>query len=275
MNRFENIPAKLRDFTRKKIKRLAESVGWEVFEPNAHYRHYLDKCTNFITDQRPVRDKRITPVTEHHLDLTLTLEGLTDVVPVDQIRGDRVLEIGPKYGFHSLWIDEHVKPSEYVFCDFASDQHFHEKWRNKLKSRQTWVYNDLRHADELLEMEPFDFVFFLGVLYHTVWHLPILSRLNAVTKMGGQMLLESTYEPLRGSYVRLNWHTTTGKAKAIPSLDALRVMLAWTGWRTVTRFADYRPGSSEILLLCEKTDELLKGSEFAPVVRPPREKISV
>jgi hypothetical protein len=275
MNPLENFPAKVKDFMQKKIKWLAESVDLEVFEPNYNYRQHLDKNTQFILDPRPVRDKRNTTITEANLDLTLTLEGLADVVPVDQIRGKRVLEIGPKYGFHSLWIDEHVEPSEFVFCDFVSDRHLHEKWRNKLKSRQTWIYNDIRHADELLKMEPFDFVFFLGVLYHTIWHMSILSRLNAVTRMGGLMLLETTYELLRGSYIRLNWQVNTGKAKAIPSLDALRVMLAWTGWRTVTQFTDYRPGATEILLLCEKTDELLEGSEFAPVVRPPREKISL
>ena len=54
--------------------------------------------------------------------------------------------------------------------------------------------------------------------------------------------------------------------------DALRVMLAWTGWRRVTRFTDYRPGSSEAVFLCEKTDELTADGDLAPVVSPHRRR---
>jgi hypothetical protein len=38
----------------------------------------------------------------------------------------------------------------------------------------------------------------------------------------------------------------------------------------VTRFVDYRPGSSEALFLAEKTDELAGFEELAAVVRPHR-----
>jgi hypothetical protein len=38
----------------------------------------------------------------------------------------------------------------------------------------------------------------------------------------------------------------------------------------VRRFTDYRPGSSEALFLCEKTDELGAGAELADVVAPHR-----
>jgi hypothetical protein len=34
----------------------------------------------------------------------------------------------------------------------------------------------------------------------------------------------------------------------------------------VRRFTDYRPDSSEVLLLCEKTDELAETTGLAPVV---------
>jgi hypothetical protein len=38
----------------------------------------------------------------------------------------------------------------------------------------------------------------------------------------------------------------------------------------VTRFADYRPGSTEAVFLCEKTDELAADKDVAAVVRPHR-----
>jgi hypothetical protein len=55
----------------------------------------------------------------------------------------------------------------------------------------------------------------------------------------------------------------------IPTVDAVRVELAWTGWRDVTRFTDYRPGSSEALFRCRKTDELDERG-LAEVVSPHR-----
>ena len=119
------------------------------------------------------------------------------------------------------------------------------------------------------EQPPFDLVLFLGVLYHSAFHLPLLSMLNRVTRLGGAMLLETTIDGRPDASVRLRW-AENGKAKAVPTVDALRVMLAWTGWRRVTRFADYRPGSTEAVFLCEKTDELAADKDVAAVVRPHR-----
>jgi hypothetical protein len=56
----------------------------------------------------------------------------------------------------------------------------------------------------------------------------------------------------------------------VPTVQAVRLELAWTGWRKVTRFTDYRPGSSEALFLCEKTDELRSGQDLSDVVTPHR-----
>jgi hypothetical protein len=113
-------------------------------------------------------------------------------------------------------------------------------------------------------------VFFLGVLYHSAFHLPLLGMLNRVTRLGGEMLLETTIDPRPDAAVRVRWQQGTGKAKAVPTLDALRIELAWTGWRNVTRFTDYRPESNEVVLLCKKTDELQDGADVVEVVTPQR-----
>lgn len=94
--------------------------------------------------------------------------------------------------------------------------------------------------------------------------------LNRVTRLGGTMLLECTIDPRPDALVRLRWPPETGKAKAVPTVTALRMELAWTGWRRVRRFTDYRPGSTEALFLCEKTDELEEATGLARVVTPHR-----
>lgn len=253
------------------------TIGWGArrlklvsYVPFFDYREQLDQNTSFALDPRPVRDKRPSTVDGDDVDLTITLEGLADVVAGRDWTGRRLLEVGPKYGIHSLWIDEHLRPSELVFSDFLADRHLHERWEGKLRSPHRWVYGDLRFARELAEIEPVDVVFFLGVLYHSTFHLPLLGMLNRVTRLGGEMLLETTVDPRPDSSIRLRWQPSSGKAKSVPTLDALRIELAWTGWRDVVQLSDYRPDSSEIVLLCRKTDELPEGADLIDLVAPQR-----
>jgi SAM-dependent methyltransferase len=236
-----------------------------VYDPAARSSYRLDEAAEEALDARPIADKRPSTAWEDVADLTLVPDALPDVIDVERFCGARVLEVGPKYGVHSLWIDRELQPSELVFSDFAADRELHESWASELRSPHRFVYGDLRTAGGLLQLEPFDLVFFLGVLYHPAHHLDLLAMLNRVTRLGGSMLLESTVDDRSDAIVRLNWQASSGKAKAVPTVAALRTELARTGWRKVRRFTDYRPDSSEVLL-CEKTDELAETTGLAPVV---------
>jgi SAM-dependent methyltransferase len=268
------IPASARALGWRTGKRV---VDWSArrlklasYVPLYDYREQLDLNTALTRDDRPVRDKRSSTVSAEDIDLTLTLEGLADVAAGRSWTGLRMLEVGPKYGIHTRWIDEQLAPSFLAFSDFEEDRHLHERWEAELRASHAWVFGDLRHADGLLEHGPFDLVFFLGVLYHSAFHLELLRMLNRVTRLGGEMLLETTTDPRPDSAVRVRWQPGTGKAKMVPTFDALRIELAWTGWREVTVFTDYRPESNEVLVLCRKTDELADGADVADVVRPQR-----
>jgi SAM-dependent methyltransferase len=240
------------------------------YVPLYDYREQLEEQTTLVNDGRPIRDKRPSTVSAENVDLTLTVEGLEDVARGRSWSGLRTLEVGPKYGIHSRWIDRQLTPSALVFSDFEEDRHLHEQWEHELRCPHAWVYGDLRAAAGLTEHGPFDLVLFLGVLYHSAFHLELLGMLNRVTAPGGEMLLETTIDPRPDAAVRVRWQPGTGKAKMVPTFDALRIELAWTGWRDVTVFDDYRPASDEVLLLCRKTDELGEGKDVADVVRPQR-----
>jgi hypothetical protein len=252
------------------VRKAAPHVGLHAYAPSTEHDANLDALTTYREDARPIRDKRSTTASADAPDLTITVEGLADVLAGEQWTGLRVLEVGPKYGIHSLWIDAELRPQELVFSDFEADAFRHEKWVGDLRAPSRFVYGDLRHANELLESEPFDLVFFLGVLYHSVHHLELLGMLNRATRLGGSMVLETTVDPRPDAAVRLRWHGENAKAKAVPTVAAVRVLLAWTGWRDVTRFTDYRPGSSEAMFLCEKTDDLPTGASMIDLVRPQR-----
>ena len=261
---------------RRLVLKAAPHLGLTAYDPMWDFPADLDKLAEYSSSEVPVRDDRATTVEDGGArDLTITVDGLADVIG-NRFRGARMLEVGPKYGIHSLWLDKHLEPSEIVFSDFASDIPLHDTWRNELRSPHRFVYGDLRSATELAELEPFDLVLFLGVLYHSVYHLPLLSMLNRVTRLGGTMLLETTYDRRPDASVRLRWPENNRKAKAVPTVSALRLMLAWTGWRRVTRYADYRPGSSELLLECEKTDEIGSGeTDFSELVVPQRPPVDL
>jgi SAM-dependent methyltransferase len=260
----------LRGLAKRAAWSAAVRMGLQVYDPSPENIVRLEELTEYEDDSRRIPDDRPTTATDDLPDLTLLPEALEEVLDVERFRGARVLEVGPKYGVHARWIDRELQPSELVFSDFASDQHLHAKWVDSLTRPHRFVYGDLREAHELLDLEQFDLVLFLGVLYHSIHHLPLLGMLNRVTKPGGRMLFETTIDSRPDAVLRLRWPPETGKAKAVPSIQAVRLELAWTGWRKVTRFTDYRPGSSEALFLCEKTDELLDGSDLSDVVTPHR-----
>ena len=255
---------------RRAVDWSAKQLKLASYVPMYDYREQLDANTTLALDARAIRDKRPSTVSAEDVDLTLTLEGLADVAAGRDWSGKRTLEVGPKYGIHTRWVDEHLKPVFLAFSDFEEDRGLHDKWEEGLAAPHAWVYGDLRHADELRRHGPFDLVFFLGVLYHSAFHLELLGMLNRVTRVGGEMLLETTTDPRPDSAVRVRWQRGTGKAKMVPTFDALRIELAWTGWRDVTVFTDYRPDSDEVLLLCRKTDELADDADVAGVVRPQR-----
>ena len=255
---------------RRAVDWSARQLKLASYVPMYDYREQLDANTTLALDGRTIRDKRPSTVSAEDVDLTLTLEGLADVAAGRDWSGKRMLEVGPKYGIHTRWIDEQLKPAFLAFSDFEEDRGLHEQWEDDLAAPHAWVFGDLRHADELREHGPFDLVFFLGVLYHSAFHLELLAMLNRLTRLGGEMLLETTTDPRPDSAVRVRWQRGTGKAKMVPTFDALRIELAWTGWRDVTAFTDYRPDSDEVLLLCRKTDELADDADVAGVVRPQR-----
>ncbi|HEX4747577.1 MAG TPA: methyltransferase domain-containing protein [Gaiellaceae bacterium] len=259
----------VRGIARRAAWSAAVRMGLQVYDPSPENLPQLAALTEYVEDPRPIGDVRPTTATDELPDLTLVPEALAGVVDVDRFRGARVLEVGPKYGVHARWIDRELEPSELVFSDFESDAGLHAKWVDSLERPHRFVYGDLRLARELLDDEPFDLVFFLGVLYHSIHHLPLLGMLNRLTKPGGTMLFETTVDPRPDALVRLRW-PENGKAKGVPTIQAVRLELAWTGWRKVTRFTDYRPGSSEALFSCEKTDELRDGADLADVVTPHR-----
>ncbi len=113
----------------------AKQLKLASYVPLYDYREQLDAKTTLTRDDRPIRDKRGSTVSAEDVDLTLTVDGLADVAAGRDWRGLRMLEVGPKYGIHTRWIDRQLEPSFLAFSDFEEDRHFHEEWEGDLRRR--------------------------------------------------------------------------------------------------------------------------------------------
>lgn len=250
------------------IKKYLERNGYILSRPGKAALEEEQKMVRRLIDWHvsyiPVNDHRRTTAMLNEkgkeIDVSINIEGLENILDVDSLIGKRILEVGPKYGVHSRWIDQRLRPSELVLIDIAKQKDFAQKFDRELTCPHKWIYGNILTSKELLSEEPFDFIFFLGVLYHNVEHVKMLNILNRIAKPGGSMLLESTFfdypQPvikLRHKFVEELHVLGSQKAKAYPTLDALKMMLAWTGWGKAVHYAGYRPDSTEKVILCYKT----------------------
>ena len=108
------------DWSASKLK-LASHVPWSTTASSSIAK------TTLTRDARRSGTSAST-VSAEDVDLTLTLDGLEDVAAGRDWAGRRMLEVGPKYGIHTRWIDERLAPSFVAFSDFEEDRHLHEPW---------------------------------------------------------------------------------------------------------------------------------------------------
>lgn len=210
------------------------------------------------TSERAFRVTEIGGVVADRRELTRGVNSVLEsdldaIVDLDRFRGRRALEIGPKNGFHSRWIDRSLDPSMLVMVELPQKRVYADEWRNQLRCRHEFVFESVFASERLAAMEPFDLVFCTGVLYHTVEHFKLLHLLRRFTRPGGMMVFQSSVdlehdEPV----ILLKWSdpAQTG-SYAHPSRSALFMMLEMTGWGEVRHFVDYRPGANAVLLTCE------------------------
>ena len=113
----------------------------------------------------------------------------------------------------------------------------------------------------LLELEPFDLVFFLGVLYHAAYHLTLLSMLNRVTRARRDDAARVDGGDATRCRRPLRWPPDReGEGRSRPALRTARLD------RLAESAAVHRlpPGLDGGGFLIEKTDELEGATGLAP-----------
>ena len=201
-----------------------------------------------------------------HGEPTITNETLSEIIDIEKYKGKRVLEIGPKWGINSKWIDNNLRPSEFVLLDLPMTKNglklhgeeFHQStWANELKSNHRFIYHNILTCNELTSIEPFDIVFCAGVLYHVIEQVKLLNILRRITKDDGVLILQSSiFKSSAEPIVYYPWFPGSLAGSAFPTIFALFKMLSMTGWTNVKHYTNYKPESNTVLLTCEKNMSL-------------------
>lgn len=148
-----------------------------------------------------------------------------------------ILEIGPKTGTHSLFIERFFKPASLTFLERPSKdrEDYISKWIHKIKCDHKIIYSDLLMAKEL-EKEKFDIIFCLGVIYHNVEYFKIFNFLRRLLKDDGYLVLGTVLSYDRRSSIIINYREGQLYDLSRPSKKAIKTILEMTGFDGVKSF---------------------------------------
>lgn len=190
--------------------------------------------------------------------LSVLTEDLALLIDKAEFSGKRVLEIGPKFGYHTAWIDRELAPGFLQLLDLADD--VDHGYVDEIHCPHNIRYENILADSTLADSEPFDLIVCTGVLYHNVEPFRLLNKLWTLSRPGALMVLESTITQLErdlsasDAVMELRWHGTRKGDYLLPSKSAVIAMLAMTGWNDITWFADFNTIEGGMLLTCRKSE---------------------
>ena len=205
------------------------------------------------------RESDLPFVQDSVLQVSVLVEDLAVLVDRGEFAKSRVLEIGPKFGHHTQWLDRNLEPSYLCMFDLATD--VDHAYVDQLASPHDVWYEDILTETHLHDQPPFDVVLATGILYHNVEQFRLLAKLWTVTRPGALMVLECTVTPMElrlganEAMVELRWHGKRNGSYMLPSKSAVFTMLAMTGWNDIDWYVDFRTVPSALLLTCRRAGE--------------------
>lgn len=234
---------------------------------NSSYTQYLRENIEFFLDKRAVRDDRAQSkyLGADRGAASVTVEAIEDIIRDLDLGNKKILEIGPKFGFHTLWIDNNLFPSKLILSELSSKEGLYEKYEPEIKAPHDMYWGDILRSDLAEKENDFDVIFNLGVIYHCVEVPKLLVVLNKIARQNAIMFVQTTIDTSPGANIRLGYSDKPG-GRTFPSEDALLIMLAQSGWKKITKYENYRKNRPFLLLKCEKVtapEEVYEGVEYA------------
>jgi hypothetical protein len=103
------------------------------------------------------------------------------------LKDKNILEIGPKHGLHTLFIDS-FNPKQIDCVDLENKKEIHKTWDFKIKSHMNMYIQDLFHFKSDIK---YDLILFNGVIYHLLEQYRSLCLLNDFLSDEGFLFYET------------------------------------------------------------------------------------
>lgn len=164
-------------------------------------------------------------------------EVFKDVIPAD-LTGARVLDIGSADGFFAI---ELAKRGAHVVAQDAFGKMVARlQWAAEAMGLSDRITGRVGTVDAVGPQERYDFVLFLGLLYHLKHPLLDLERLS---KVSDTMYLESAIDPGDQPYLYLKPPQPGVHAvpKWFPTSSCIEEMLKYVGFTTIEKLPDPTP----------------------------------
>jgi hypothetical protein len=178
-----------------------------------------------LTDPRRSAEEAGARVVYEHLARTGFL---------NEFRGHRILEVGPKHGKDSLLLAG-LAPSELVLLDLPSKRRLIQTWLPAVEAAAPTRYvegNLLYMPRDVVEaLGSFELVWCAGGVYHNVEQLRLLRRLFNLSSTNGALVVESATARSRRladeNLVEVRW--PPNPAPTITHLPTRRALATWLG----------------------------------------------
>lgn len=160
--------------------------------------------------------------------------------------GQRILEIGPKYG-HDTCLLAGLGPSEIVIVDLPDKQSVINVWWDGIPEPKCRVVGNLMYMprDVVSAMGRFSLVWCTGVLYHNAEQLRLVRRLFDLCADDGVVVVESEVLPDEPrAVVQVCWPAGYHGVPTIthaPSREAVQAWLEMSGFQQVHEWGCYPP----------------------------------
>ncbi|MFX0142093.1 MAG: DUF1698 domain-containing protein [Candidatus Hodarchaeota archaeon] len=162
---------------------------------------------------------------------------------LDNFENKRILEIGPKHGKDSFLLAT-LKPKELILIDLPSKRSKVDEWFPQLNSilNSKYIEGNILYLNQnqYEQLEKFDLIWCLGVIYHNIEQVRLLRRLFDLCNFGGSIVLESSTtrnKKLRNlNVVEIHWPKPFENIPTVthhPSRLALKSWLEMVGFSNV------------------------------------------
>ena len=153
---------------------------------------------------------------------------------LEDLAGKRILEIGPKHGLDSRLLAP-LGADELVLVDLPEKTPLVRTWLPDLEARHPVRYeeaNILYLSDaQRKELDTFDLVWCLGVVYHNLEQLRLLRRLYDLCRDGGRVVVESSTARARllrnRNVVELHWPEPFNGVPTVTHLPSRQALKSW------------------------------------------------